>query len=107
MSAASNAVRELTQSLQAQSAFPLLIAADLERGAGQQFAGATPLPPLAAIGYIDDLTVTRAAGELTGREARALGLNWIYAPNADLDIEPDNPIVGTRAFGGEPATVAN
>ena len=101
-----NAVRELTQSLQAQSAFPLLIGADLERGAGQQFAGATPLPPLAAIGYIDDLSVTRAAGELTGREARALGLNWIYAPDADLDIEPDNPIVGTRAFGGEPATVA-
>ena len=100
------AVRELTESLQARSAFPLLIGADLERGAGQQFAGATPLPPLAAIGYLDDLTTTRSAGELTGREARALGVNWIYAPDADLDLETENPIVGTRAFGSEPATVA-
>jgi beta-glucosidase len=101
-----HAVRELTESLQSQSAFPLLIGADLERGAGQQFAGATPLPPLAAIGYIDDLATTRSAGELTGREARALGLNWIYAPDADLDLETDNPIVGTRSFGSEPTTVA-
>lgn len=101
-----HAVRELTDALQSRSAFPLLIGADLERGAGQQFAGATPLPPLAAIGYLDDLTTTRAAGELTGREARALGINWIYAPDADLDLETDNPIVGTRSFGSEPATVA-
>ncbi len=101
-----HAVRELTDTLRERSAYPLMIGADLERGAGQQFAGATPLPPLAAIGYLDDLTLTRAAAELTGREARALGLNWIYAPDADLDLEPDNPIVGTRSFGSEPSTVA-
>jgi beta-glucosidase len=101
-----HAVRELTESLSARSAFPLLIGADLESGAGQQFAGATPLPPLAAIGYLDDLAITRSAGELTGREARALGVNWIYAPDADLDLETENPIVGTRSFGSEPATVA-
>jgi beta-glucosidase-like glycosyl hydrolase len=101
-----HAVRELTDSLRDRSAFPLLIGADLERGAGQQFAGATPLPPLGAIGYLDDLAVTRAAGELTGREARALGLNWIYAPDADVDLEPDNPIVGTRSFGSDATTVA-
>jgi beta-glucosidase-like glycosyl hydrolase len=101
-----HAVRELTESLHTGSAHPILIAADLERGAGQQFAGATMLPPLAAIGYLDDLAVTRAAGEMTGREARALGVNWIYAPVADVDLEPDNPIVGTRAFGSDAATVA-
>lgn len=101
-----HAVRELTEDLHARSRHPLLIGADLERGAGQQFAGATPLPPLAAIGYLDDLAITRAAAEMTGREARALGLNWIYAPDADVDLEPDNPIVGTRAFGSDPAMVA-
>ncbi|MGH7472222.1 MAG: glycoside hydrolase family 3 N-terminal domain-containing protein, partial [Longimicrobiales bacterium] len=93
------AVRALTDELQARSAHPLLIGADLERGAGQQFAGATPLPPLAAIGFLDDLEVTRRAGELTAREARALGVNWVYAPDADVDVEPRNPIIGTRAFG--------
>ena len=102
-----HAVKELTASLHERSAHRLLIGADLERGAGQQFAGATPLPPLAAIGYLDDTAVTRAAGELTGREALALGVNWIFAPDADVDLEPRNPIVGTRAFGTDPTTVAS
>lgn len=100
------AVRALTAELQRRSPEPLLIGADLERGAGQQFEGATPLPPLAALGALDDLEATRWAGEVTAREARALGVAWIYAPVADLDIEPLNPIVGTRAFGAEPDRVA-
>lgn len=100
------AVRELTTELQRRSPVPLLIGSDLERGAGQQFRGATPLPPLAALGALDDLEATRWAGELTAREARALGIGWVYAPSADLDIEPLNPIVGTRAFGAEPGRVA-
>lgn len=100
------AVRELTASLRRRAGRPLLIGADLERGAGQQFLGATPLPPLAAIGSLDDLEVSRRAGELTAREALALGVNWVYAPVADLDLEPRNPIVGTRAFGSDPERVA-
>lgn len=100
------AVRALTADLQARSDRPLLIASDVERGAGQQFTGATRLPPLAALGRLDDLDVTRRAGELTAREARALGVNWAYAPVADVDLEPANPIVGTRAFGTDPAHVA-
>lgn len=100
------AVRELISGIRRKSAVPLLFGADLERGAGQQFRGATPLPPVAALGSLDDLAVTRRAGELTAREARALGVDWVYAPVADLDIEPRNPIVGTRAFGAEPEQVA-
>src|SRR5690606_19090652 len=84
----------------------LLIGADLERGAGQQFRGATPLPPATALAELDDLEVTRRAGELTAQEARALGVNWVYAPVADLDLEPRNPIVGTRSFGSDPARAA-
>jgi beta-glucosidase-like glycosyl hydrolase len=95
----------LTSELRERSAHPLLIGADLERGAGQQFRGATPLPPLAAIGALDDENVTRRAGELTGREALALGVNWVYAPVADVDFEPRNPIVGTRSFGTDPERV--
>ncbi len=101
-----DAVRELTADLRSRSAHPLLISADLERGAGQQFAGAVQLPPLAALGHVDDLDATRRAARLSAREALALGVNWIYAPVADVDLEPDNPIVGTRSFGAEPAHVA-
>lgn len=101
-----NAVRELTAELRRRAAHPLLVASDLERGAGQQFRGATPLPPAAAIGWLGDESVTERAGELTAREARALGVNWIYAPVADVDLEPENPIIGVRAFGTEPDAVA-
>jgi beta-glucosidase-like glycosyl hydrolase len=100
------AVAELTASLRARSSHPILIASDLERGAGQQFRGATPLPPLAAIGSLDDIDTTRRAASLTAREALALGVNWIYAPVADVDLEPRNPIIGSRAFGTSPDMVA-
>ena len=100
------AVAGLTARLRSESPHPILIGADLERGAGQQFAGATPLPPAMALARLDDLEITRRAGELTGREAGALGIDWVYAPVADVDVEPANPIVGTRAFGSDPARAA-
>jgi beta-glucosidase-like glycosyl hydrolase len=98
-------VRELTSELHRRAHGPLLIGADLERGAGQQFAGATGLPPLAAIGSLADAGAVVAAARVTAIEARSLGINWIYAPVCDLDIEPENPIVGTRSFGSDPARV--
>jgi beta-glucosidase-like glycosyl hydrolase len=100
------AVRELSEELHRRAPHPLLVASDLERGAGQQFRGATPLPPAAALGWLGEPGTTEHAGELTAREARALGVNWIYAPVADVDLEPENPIVGVRSFGTDPAAVA-
>ena len=99
-------VRALTKELRQKSRVPLLIAADLERGAGQQFAGATGLPPLAAIASLGDADAVRRAARLTAREARTLGLNWDLAPVCDLDIVPENPIVGTRSLGGDSRRVA-
>src|SRR5688500_6131002 len=58
-------VAALCEDLQKRSDHPLLISSDLERGAGQQFAGATQLPPLAAVGSLEDLDATRQAGALT------------------------------------------
>jgi beta-glucosidase len=99
-------VRALTKELRLKSRVPLLIAADLERGAGQQFSGATGLPPLAAIASLGDADAVRRAARLTAREARTLGLNWDLAPVCDLDIVPENPIVGTRSLGGDSRRVA-
>ena len=83
----------------------LLFGSDLERGAGQQFEGLSEWPPPAALATLGPDAV-RAAARATAREALDLGINWIFAPVADLDLEPDNPIVQTRAFGSEPAGVA-
>ena len=100
------AVAELTARLRAGSPHPILVGADLERGAGQQFSGLTGLPPLAALGALDDVMVAYEAGRITAAEARSVGVDWVYAPVADLAVEPDNPIVGTRSFGPDPLAVA-
>ena len=99
-------VRALGDSLRARSSTPLLIGSDLERGAGQQFRGCTELPPAWALGSLGDLETLWKAGELTAREARAVGVDWVYAPVCDLGNEPTNPIVATRAFGADPDMVS-
>ncbi|HEX8850674.1 MAG TPA: glycoside hydrolase family 3 N-terminal domain-containing protein [Gemmatimonadaceae bacterium] len=99
-------VRALTKELRSRARHPLLIAAEMERGAGQAFTGATGLPPLAAIAALDDADAIRKAARLTAREARTLGVTWALAPVLDLDVDPANPIVGSRSFGSDPATVA-
>jgi beta-glucosidase-like glycosyl hydrolase len=98
-------VAALTEDLHSKSRIPLLIGADLERGAGQQFAGQTALPPLAAIASLEDVQAIRRSATISAIEARSLGINWIYAPDCDIDVEPDNPIIGTRSFGSDPERV--
>jgi beta-glucosidase-like glycosyl hydrolase len=99
-------VRALAKELQLKSKHPLLIAAELERGAGQQFIGATGLPPVAAIVATGDLESLRRAARLTAREARTMGVNWNLAPVCDLDLLAENPMLGTRALGSDPRKVA-
>jgi beta-glucosidase len=98
-------LRALIIDVTARAGRPLLWASDLERGAGQQIAGCTELPPPAALASLGDPALLRWAGWHTAREAHAVGLNWVLAPVCDLDLEPRNPIVQTRAFGGESESV--
>ncbi len=99
-------VRRLTADLLRRAGRPLLLAADLERGAGQQISGLTEFPPPLALASLNDPGVVRWAASVTAQEARAVGINWIFAPVADLDVLADNPIVQTRAFGADPNEVA-
>jgi beta-glucosidase len=99
-------VRRLTTDLLRRAERPLLLASDLERGAGQQVEGLTEFPPPLALAAMGDPGVARWAGAVTAQEARAVGINWVFAPVADLDVLPENPIVQTRAFGRDPHRVA-
>jgi beta-glucosidase-like glycosyl hydrolase len=99
-------VRRLTADLLRRAGRPLLLASDLERGAGQQIAGLTEFPPPMALASLGDPAVVRWAAAVTAQEARAVGINWIFAPVADLDVLPENPIVQTRAFGADANDVA-
>src|SRR6185437_8202736 len=59
-----------------------------------------------AIAATGDPTYARRAGELTGREARALGVQQIYAPVADVNNNAANPVINVRSYGEDPTQVA-
>jgi len=99
-------VRALSRRLKAASETPLLIASDYENGAGQRARGATDLPSNMAIGASGSEALARRKGEITALEARALGVDWVFAPVLDLATRPDNPIVNVRAYGAEPGLAA-
>ena len=92
--------------MQRRSRLPLLVAGDFERGPSMRLNGVTTFPHAMAFGAADDLELTRRFGEATACEARALGVHWVLAPSADLNSNPDNPVIGARSFGSDPQAVA-
>ncbi|HEX4165590.1 MAG TPA: glycoside hydrolase family 3 N-terminal domain-containing protein [Bryobacteraceae bacterium] len=85
---------------------PLLVGSDFERGASMRVAQTARFPYLMAFGAAHDLNAIQQLGAATAREARALGVNWAFAPDADVNNNPDNPIINTRSFGEDPQVVA-
>jgi beta-N-acetylhexosaminidase len=92
--------------LQRMARVPLLVGGDFERGASMRLEGTTVFPHAMAFGAANDLALTRYEGEDTAREARAVGVQWVYYPVADVNNNPDNPIINIRSFGENPEAVA-
>lgn len=104
--------------LQAHSDLPLLVAADLETGAGFRMrgavqmpgtidlGGATDFPSLMAVGATGNEEFAYEMGRITAVEARALGVHVPFAPVLDVNNNPDNPIINVRSFGEDPQQVA-
>ena len=92
--------------LQHRSKLPLLIASDLEGGAAFRFPGATPFPTNMGIGAGGRVEDAELMGRITGVEGRAVGVHLAFAPVADINNNPANPIINTRSFGGDPAAVS-
>jgi len=85
---------------------PLLVASDFERGASMRVANTARFPYLMAFGAAHDLDAMRQLGSATAREARSLGVTWVFAPDADVNNNPDNPIINVRSYGEDPQAVA-
>ncbi len=83
---------------------PIYVAADFENGAADQIDGATPLPSNMAIAASGDETLAFEKGKLTAMEARAIGVDVVFAPCVDVNTNPANPIIGVRSFGEDPET---
>jgi len=105
--------------LQERSRIPLLVAADFENGGpGMRIngsyalpsmlpqGGGTAFPPTMAFGAIGDDRFAYEYGRITAQEARATGVQILFAPVLDVNSNPDNPVIATRSFGADPHLVA-
>ncbi|HMA43139.1 MAG TPA: glycoside hydrolase family 3 N-terminal domain-containing protein [Gemmatimonadales bacterium] len=92
--------------LQTRSALPLLISADLEWGAAMRVVGATAFPQIMAAGATGDPNDAYTIGTAAALEGRAVGIHVNFAPDADLNNNPANPIINTRSFGEDPRAVS-
>jgi beta-N-acetylhexosaminidase len=92
--------------MQKMSKTPLLVAADLERGASMRVSGGAQFPYNMAYGAGRDLDATRYEGRATARQARAVGIHWIFAPVADVNNNPENPVINIRSYGESAEDVA-
>src|SRR5262245_27511465 len=91
---------------QEMAKLPLLISADLEMEPGMRLDDTPWWAPNMAVAATGDPKWARLQGEATALQARAIGINWLFAPAADVNNNPDNPVINTRSFGEDPAMVA-
>lgn len=102
-----HAVATFLNRMQKLSKLPLIAGGDFERGASMRVESTAGFPHAMAFGAAGDPELTRALGAATAREARAMGIHWVFAPVADVNNNPDNPVIHLRSFGESPREVAN
>jgi beta-N-acetylhexosaminidase len=107
-----------TNEMQRRARVPLLIASDMENGAGMRMAGlyalpsmlpqggATVFPPVMALGATRSEQFAYELGRVLGREARSVGVHITFGPVLDVNSNPLNPIINTRSFGEDPELVS-
>ncbi|GAB2953585.1 glycoside hydrolase family 3 protein [Streptomyces pseudoechinosporeus] len=94
-------------SLELPRGLPVLISTDQEHGIVARVGKpATLLPGAMALGAGSSRSGARRAGQIGGAELRAMGIRQDYAPVADVNVNPANPVIGVRSFGADPQAVA-
>ncbi len=105
--------------MQSLAKLPLLVASDLEGGAGFRFGGvlhaptniglggATRFPSLMALGAAGEPGLAYEMGRVTALEARAIGVHVAFAPVLDVNNDPENPVINVRSLGEDPERVAS
>ena len=94
-----------TNALNQSASVPLFFTADFEWGVGTPPVNFVELPAAMAYGAADSEALAEAGGAVTAFEARAQGINVLFAPVADVNNNPANPIINTRSFGSDPQRV--
>jgi beta-glucosidase-like glycosyl hydrolase/CubicO group peptidase (beta-lactamase class C family) len=97
----------VTNRLQQEAQIPLLIAIDGEWGLSMRLSHTTRFPKNMMLGAVADLKLLEEYGEEVGRQCREMGIHVNFAPDVDVNSNPDNPVIGLRSFGEAPDDVAN
>lgn len=96
----------LNNKLQRISKIPLWITQDMEYGAAMRVSGTTRFTPAMGVAATRNPEYAYWMGKITAKEAKALGVNQIYAPVLDVNNNPENPVINVRSFSGDPYMVA-
>jgi beta-N-acetylhexosaminidase len=100
-------VASIANQLQRDSKLPLLLAADFERGLASRVSYVPAFPDAMAFGATGKTAYVERFGAITADEARAIGIHWDFSPVADVNSNPNNPIINTRSFGEDPQAVGD
>ncbi|MGB7207182.1 MAG: glycoside hydrolase family 3 N-terminal domain-containing protein [Pyrinomonadaceae bacterium] len=97
----------LANRMQEAANVPLLMSLDAETGIGMRFEDATNFPWAMAVAATGTPEFARRMGVITGREARAIGIQHVYAPVLDVNNNAANPVINVRSFGEHADDVAS
>ncbi|HKE31887.1 MAG TPA: glycoside hydrolase family 3 N-terminal domain-containing protein, partial [Candidatus Angelobacter sp.] len=100
-------VAAVANQLQRDSDLPLLIAADFEQGLASRVSSVPAFPDAMAFGAAGNPAYAEKFGAITAEESRAIGIHWNLFPVADVNSNPENPIINTRSFGEDPDAVGD
>ncbi|CAN5335943.1 glycoside hydrolase family 3 protein [soil metagenome] len=96
----------LVNRMQENAKIPLLISADFETGVGMRFLETVNFPWNMAVSATGNADFARKEGEIIGREAKAMGVQQVFAPVVDVNNNADNPVINVRSYGENPLEVA-
>lgn len=91
----------LLNEFQSKSKVPMMIGMDAEWGLFQRIAAAKKFPWAMTLGAIQDKSLITEMSAKIAEDAKRMGVNWDFAPVADVNTNPNNPIIGNRSFGSE------
>ena len=100
-----NSIAALTNELQKISKIPLFFSADYERGLRMQSRIGTPFTTNMGVAATGEVQAAYRQGKIICEEMRAIGANWLFGPVADINNNPDNPVINIRSFGANPQKV--
>ena len=100
-------VASFVNRMQKLAKVPLVVSGDFERGASMRVDDTTVFPHAMAFTAARDPEEARKEGAITAEEARAIGVHWLFFPDADVNNNPDNPIINIRSYGEDPKDVSD